>query len=148
MANYYPPVGFHFKVEVLGIDRDEQDIRFTDVGGLGFELSTSEVAEGGQNRFVQKYPGGGKYQDLVLKRGMFPDSKIIVWIKKCIENFDIEPKNIVVHLLNEEHEPLVTWNVVNAYPTKWSVSDLSASNNKVVVESIQFAYQYFSVSKE
>jgi phage tail-like protein len=48
--------------------------------------------------------------------------------------------------LNEKHEPLVTWNVVNAYPTKWSVSDLSASSNKVVVESIQFAYQYFSIS--
>jgi len=148
MANFYPPVGFHFKVEVLGIDRVDNDVRFTDVSGLGFELTTTEVAEGGQNRYLQKYPGRSKYQDLVLKRGMFPDSEIVVWIKKCVENFDIEPKNIVIYLLNEKHEPLVTWNVVNAYPTKWSISDLSATNNKVIVESIQFTYQYFSVSNE
>ena len=146
MANFYPPVGFHFKVEVLGIDRAEHDVRFTDVAGLGFELTTTEVAEGGQNRYVQKYPGNGKYQDLVLKRGMFPDSKIVDWIRECIEDFEIEPRNIVIHLLNEKHEPLVTWNVVNAYPTRWSISDLSATSNQVVVESIQFAYQYFSVS--
>ena len=148
MANFYPPVGFHLKVEVLGNDRADHDVRFTDVSGLGLELTTTEVAEGGQNRFLQKYPGRSKYQDLVLKRGMFPDSNIVVWIKKCVEDFDIEPKNIVIYLLNEKHQPLVTWNVVNAYPTKWSISDLSATNNKVVVESIQFTYQYFSVSNE
>jgi phage tail-like protein len=148
MANFYPPVGFHFRVEVQGVERAEDDIRFTDVSGLSAELSTQEVAEGGQNRFQQKYPVRSKYRDLVLKRGMFPKSKIVDWIKQCIEDFDIEPKDIVVTLLNEEHQPLVTWNVVRAYPTKWSVSDLSASSNRIVVESIQFAYQYFSVNAE
>ena len=34
MAGYYPPVGFHFKVEVLGLPPNDNDVRFTDVGGL------------------------------------------------------------------------------------------------------------------
>lgn len=147
MANYFPPVGFHFKVEVLGISPNDNDVRFTEVGGLNVELSTEEIAEGGQNRFLQKYPVRTKHTDLVLKRGMLTSSEIIKWLRECIEDFIITPKNIDIKLLNEEHQPLLTWHVVNAYPTKWTVSDLSASNNSVVVETLQFFYQYFSVDK-
>ena len=145
MANFYPPVGFHFKVEILGIDPDDNDVRFADVGGLTAEMTTQEIAEGGQNRFLQKFPVRAKHPELVLKRGMFTNSKVTQWIRQCIEDFDIEPHNIDVMLLNEEHEPLMTWHVITAYPVKWVVSDLSANNNSVVVETLQFFYQYFSV---
>lgn len=145
MATFYPPVGFHFRVEVLGIDPDDNDVRFADVGGLTAEMTTQEIAEGGQNRFLQKFPVRTKYPELVLKRGMFVSSKITDWIRKSIDDFVIEPHNIDVMLLNEEHEPLMTWHVINAYPTKWVVSDLSATNNAVVIETLQFFYQYFSV---
>ena len=147
MANYFPPVGFHFKVEVLGLSPNDNDVRFTDVSGLSMEMATEEIAEGGQNRFLQKYPVRAKHSDLILKRGMFTDSEITKWVRECIEDFAITPKNIDVKLLDEEHQPLVTWHIVNAYPTKWSISDLAASNNSVVVESLQFFYQYFSVDK-
>src|SRR5262245_60281327 len=70
MAGYYPPVGFHFRVDVLGLPPNEHDNRFTDVSGLSVELSGEEVAEGGENRFVQKYPTRAKYPELVLKRGL------------------------------------------------------------------------------
>jgi len=53
MTVYYPPVGFHFKVEVLGLPPNDFDVRFTEVSGLSVELATEEVAEGGENRFVQ-----------------------------------------------------------------------------------------------
>ncbi len=145
MANYYPPVSFHFMVEVLGLSANRHDVRFTEVSGLAVDLETEEVVEGGENRFVQKYPVRAKYPELVLKRGLLADSAIIAWVRSCIEDFRIEPKNIVVMLLNEEHQPLVTWHLVNAYPTKWSVSDLNASSNTVTIESMQFFYQYFTV---
>ena len=147
MAIFYPPVGFHFRVEVLGIDPDDNDVRFADVSGLSAEITTQEIAEGGENRFLQKFPVRSKYPELVLKRGMFVSSKITDWIRNSIEDFVIEPHNIDVMLLNEEHEPLMTWHVINAYPTKWVVSDLSATNNAVVVETLQFFYQYFSVDR-
>ena len=54
---YTPPVGFHFKVEVLGLPRAvDDDVRFTEVSGLSFEVTTEEVPEGGENRFIQRYP--------------------------------------------------------------------------------------------
>lgn len=147
MASYYPPPGFHFKVEVLGGPPSDQDVRFTDVSGLAAELTSEEVAEGGQNRFVQKFPTRAKYPELVLKRGLLVNSEIVKWIRECIEDFKIQPRNIDVKLLNPEHQPLLTWHVFHAYPTKWAVSDFSAANNAIVVETLQFFYQYFTVDK-
>ena len=147
MANYYPPVGFHFKVEVLGLTSKDLDMRFTEVSGLSVEMGTEEVAEGGENRFVQKYPVRAKYPELVLKRGLVVDSVVMDWLRECIEDFEIKPMNVDIKLLNEEHQPLVTWHVINAYPTKWAVSDLNASNNAVMIESMQFFYQYFRMDR-
>ncbi|NQD38316.1 phage tail protein [Permianibacter sp. IMCC34836] len=144
MAIYYPPVGFHFKVEVAGIPPDGNDVRFSEISGLSVELATEEVAEGGENRFVQKYPNRAKYPELVLKRGLLLKSEIWNWVRDNIEKDVLSPRNIVVKLLNENHDPLLTWTVVNAFPTKWAVSDLNASSNAVVVESLQFYYQYFT----
>lgn len=147
MSNYYPPVGFHFKVEVLGLPPNDHDVRFTEVSGLSAELATEEIAEGGENRFLQKYPIRTKYPELVLKRGLLLNSEILNWIQQCIEDLQIRPKNIDVKLLNENHQPLITWHLANAYPTKWSVSDFNATGNAVVIESLQFFYQYFTVDK-
>ena len=99
---------------------------------------TEEIVEGGENRFIQKFPTQTKYPELILKRGLLRNSEVVKWIRKCVEELKIEPKSIDIKLLNEEHEPLLTWHVVNAYPTKWAVSDLNASSNEVVVESLQF----------
>jgi phage tail-like protein len=147
MANYYPPVGFHFRVEVLDISSTGNDMRFTEVSGLSVELAVEEVPEGGENRFVQKFPIGTRYSELSLKRGLLVNSGISDWIMRCINDFNIQPKNVDVILLNESHEPLITWHLVNAYPTKWSVSDFNAVNNAVVIESLQLYYQYFTVDK-
>jgi phage tail-like protein len=147
MPNYYPPVGFHFKVEVLGLPPSENDVRFTEVSGLSVEMGTEELAEGGENRFVQKYPLRAKYPELTLKRGLLVSSEVVNWIRRCIEDYQIEPKNIDVKLLNEEHQPLLTWHVIGAYPTKWTVSDLNATNNAIVTETLQLFYQYFTTDR-
>jgi len=147
VANYVPPVGFHFRVEVLGLSPNDSDIRFSDVSGLSTELSTEEVAEGGENRFLQKYPVQTKYTDLVLKRGLLKSSKVTEWIEECIQQLNITPKNIDIMLLDEDHAPLMAWHLVNAYPVKWAVSDFSARNNAIVVETLQLYYQYFKVDR-
>lgn len=147
MALYRPPVGFHFRVEVLGLPSGENEARFTEVGGLAAELTTEEVPEGGENRFVQRYPVRAKYPDLVCKRGLLVRSGVWDWVKGAIDNLVVAPKDIDVALLNDQHEPLVTWHVRGAWPLKWAVSDLNASANAVVVETLTFAYQSFAVDK-
>lgn len=140
---FTPPLGFHFKVEVQGLTPVADDLRFTEVGGLSIEVATEEVPEGGENRHVQRYPGRAKYGDLVLKRGLLSRSKVWQWAQDCIENLDIVPHDVDVTLLNAEHEPLVTWHVVGAYPVKWSLSDLNATSNAFVVETLTLASRHF-----
>jgi phage tail-like protein len=140
---FTPPLGFHFRVEVQGLTPVADDLRFIEVGGLSIEVATEEVPEGGENRFVQRYPGRAKYGDLVLKRGLLTRSEVWKWAQGCIEDLDIVPHDVDVTLLNAEHEPLVTWHVVGAYPVKWSLSDLNATSNAFVVETLTLAYRHF-----
>lgn len=144
MASYYPPVGFHFKIEILGFS-DDSEMRFSEASGLSVEVGTEEVAEGGENRFIQKYPTRTKFPELVLKRGLLVGSDVQTWISECIEDKSITLHDIDVKLLNDAHEPLMTWHLVNAYPTKWGVSDLNALNSALVIENLQFYYQYFTI---
>ncbi len=143
----YPPVGFHFRVEfdVPGIK--ENDFRFREVSGLSVELDDVTHVEGGENGFVHRLPGRAKYPDLSLKRGLVRDSALTDWCRRALYDFDFAPTTVWVSLLNEEHEPLRTYTVVNAYPRNWSVSDFNAEASDVVIESLGLAYQYFRESE-
>jgi phage tail-like protein len=143
-GGYYPPVGFHFKVEFVGIGNDN-DIRFQSVSGLTIEYDTESFKEGGENRFEHKLPVRTKYADLSLKRGMLTDSKVIEWCLKAFEAREFKPVTVNVSLLNEKHTAIKRWEVVDAWPKKWAVSDLNAQENSIVVETLDLAYKYFKV---
>jgi phage tail-like protein len=142
--SYYPPVAFHFKVEI-GLDSlHENDVRFQEVSGLSRELGVEQVAEGGENRFEHRLPARGKFGNLVLKRGLLTESGVITWIKNAIENFEFKPADVLVTLLDEEHKPLASWSFVAAWPVKWSLGAFDAKKNEVVVETLELAYRYFT----
>jgi phage tail-like protein len=144
-GGYYPPVGFHFKVEFLNLGNDN---RFQSVSGLTVEFDTESFKEGGENRFEHKLPVRSKYPDLSLKRGMLTDSKVVDWVKGILQDRDFinnKPVEIQVSLLNEKHEPLRTWHVYNCWPKKWSLSDFSAQDNAVVIETLDFNYNFFKI---
>ncbi len=146
MAIYYPPVGFHFKVEFQGIPGlKSQDAFFQEVTGLSRELEVETIKSGGENRFSYKLPTRGQYPNLVLKRGLFLDSGILGWVNDAIVNLDISPATVLVTLLNEKHQPLQTYQCVNAWPQKWSVDAFNAQESKIVVETMELVYQYFTI---
>lgn len=143
MASYYPPVGFHFNVEFPGIGSGDKDMRFQEVSGLTAEMGTDPLAVGGENRFSYKLPTRATYGNLILKRGMLTDSGLIKWFRDTIENFEFKPVDINVHLLNEKHEVLTAWKVLQAYPVKWVISNFNSTGNELAVETIELAYQFF-----
>ena len=145
-GGYYPPVGFHFKVEFINIGNDN-DTRFQSVSGLNMESDIETIKEGGQNLFEHKLPGRSKFSDLTLKRGLLLDSEVINWIKNALYNREYELVDMNISLLNNEHQPLLTWQVFRAWPKKWNVSDLNASENSIMVETMEIVYRYFKVQK-
>lgn len=143
MPAAYPPAGFHFVVNFGLSGATGDDSRFQEVTGIEAELETISHKEGGENRFSYTLPVRGRYANLVLKRGLITNSKVVEWCRNAIENLDIDPVSIQVSLLNENHEPLQTWNFINAWPKKWSISGLNAMENRLVIESMEIVYQYF-----
>ena len=143
MAVYYPPAGFHFAVDFELEQKTDGDQRFQEVSGLSRELNTQELKEGGENRYSYHLPNKVTYPNLVLKRGLLTSSGILSWIKGSLENFKVKPVNLTVTLLNEKHQPLAKWYIVNAYPVKWNISSLKADENAVVIETLELKYQRF-----
>lgn len=143
-SDLYPPVGFHFKVEfhLAGASGQSREMRFQEVSGLKKELAVEEFKEGGENRFSHRLPAPAKYPNLVLKRGVLLNSKLLDWCFDAIDNFSFTPIDITVTLLNEEHCPLLAWDFIKAYPLKWSTSDFKAQDNSILIETLELAYQY------
>lgn len=144
MTDYYPPWGFYYKVE-FDISKNKNDVRFQTVSGLTVEYDMEEYKEGGENRFTHKLPVRTKYADMVLKRGMLTDSTIIEWFLDAFRNREFVPANVNVILMNEKSEPLRTWKVAHAIPKKWTVSDLNANENALVIETMELSYRYFTI---
>lgn len=144
--NYYPPVGFHFRVEFEGIEGAEKgsvDTNFQEVSGLTVELEVEKFQEGGVNDYQHPLPKPIKYPNLVLKRGLLVDSQLVEWLRNATENFVIEPKDLRVTLLNEKAEPLLSWSFTNAWPIKWEISGFNAQDNSIVAETIELTYKKF-----
>jgi phage tail-like protein len=143
MDHWFPPVAFHFRVGFDLPGFSEKDARFQEVTGLSVELGVEELVEGGENRFIHRLPTRPKYGNLILKRGFLDDSDLAQWLKDGIENFQFTPVDVLVTLLNEEHEPLAGWSYVGAWPVKWAVSELKAQENTLVIETLELSYKYF-----
>jgi len=143
-VSYYPPVGFHFRVEFGSISPDGADIRFQSVSGINASVPNSEsYAEGGENRFTHRLPVRASYENLVLKRGMLVGSELIGWFRDALEGFIFKPQKITVWLLNADHKALETWEFYNAWPTKWNIDGFDAEKGAIVIETVEFSYQYF-----
>ena len=54
-------------------------------------------------------------------------------------------RDLVISLLNENHEPVMTWKAVNAFPVKVEGPGLKATGNEVAVESIEVAHEGLTI---
>jgi phage tail-like protein len=149
----FPPLGYYFSVEILGAQTSAQEAGFQQVKGLGAEMETELIYEGGENRFGHKVPKAVKFQgNLELQRGLITSASMFGdW---CLDhlasglNSKIVLKDLVVHLLDSNAKfptPIMTWAIARAYPVKWDVGQLDARKSEIVVESLSIAYAYFTI---
>jgi phage tail-like protein len=138
-----PPLGFRFGVFFFagGIVPNPLDILFQRVSGLTATVSTTTVEEGGQNLYTQRLPEKIQYDNLVLERGVVVGSPLVTEFNVAMSLFKFSPSNVLVTLLNEAGIPISAWLFLKAYPVRWSVSDLDATANSVVIETMELAYQ-------
>ena len=148
------PYGFIFSVEILGISVSGIEAGFQEVSGINASMKFDSITEGGENRFVHKVPARVSFDsNLELKRGlMVADSPFGKWCRDHLSSGlnavsvgkKIQTRDIIVHLLDSDQKPLMSWQFVRAYPVKWEVTGLNAKQSDIAVESIHLAYQYFT----
>ena len=133
---------FFFKVFFVSDDFVADPIGFSDVSGLSVELQTEEVFEGGGNTYAYRLPKQAKPKNLVLKRALNPvPPNVIDWARDCVEKCSIRPLTVVISLEDASEQQLKTWNVMNAYAVKLSVSDFNANKSEVVIETLELTCQ-------
>jgi phage tail-like protein len=137
MAAKYPLPKFHFRVEWGG-----SKIGFTEVTGLNIENELIEYRDGSSPEYHKiKMPGLQKYGNVTLKRGMFNgDNEFYQWLN-TVSLSKIEQRDVLISLLNENHEPVWMWRLKNAWPTKVTAPDLKSDANEVAVETIELAHE-------
>jgi phage tail-like protein len=136
MANYPIPV-FHFRVTW-----GSTDIPFSEVSGLTQEVQLIEYRDGSSPDYsTVKMPGLHKYNNITMKRGILKgDNAFFTWLNTVKLN-TIDRKDLTISLLNENHEPVMTWKAHNAFPVKVEGPGLKSSGNEVAVESIELAHE-------
>ncbi len=144
MVDNYPLSKFHFSLNWRGTK-----IAFTEVSGLDVETEIIEYREGSSPEYSKvKMPGMQKFSNITLKRGVFKsDNEYFEWWNTVKLN-TIERSDIIISLLNEEHEPVMTWKIKNAWPTKIQSTDLKADGNEVAIETMEVAHEGLTVENE
>ena len=133
----YPLPKFHFQCEWGGAR-----LGFSEISGLDVETEPIEYRDGIMPEYSKiKMPGMQKYSNITLKRGSFlSDNEFYDWWNTVQLN-TIERRDLVISLLNESHEPVITWKVKNAWPIKVQSTDLKADGNEVAIETMEIAHE-------
>jgi len=141
-SEIWPIPAFYFSV-VFG--SNNTDTAFQEVSGIGSEIETEPLIEGGENRFIYQLPKSVKHSNLILKRGVATlDSALVKWCQTFFNhdfNKTLEPKSLLVHLLDEKGQPLRSWSFSNAYPVKWKMDTFNSTKNEAAIEEIELCYQ-------
>ncbi|MEI9852778.1 MAG: phage tail protein [Sphingomonas sp.] len=94
---------------------------FTKVRGLTRETKVETFREGGVNDHEHKLASLTSYVNLGLERGL-ADPTLYAWHQAVVEGM-VKRAVLTVTLRDAEGRTAWSWNVLNAYPVKWTVSD-------------------------
>ncbi len=115
---------------------------FSDVSGLGFEVSYSEYRNGNERvNTVRKVPNTFKNDDITLKRGLVGSDDLFAWLKGVREG-TADPRNVTITLLDEARNSVATFVLQNAQPKKWSGPTLAAKGGgEVSMEELHLVHE-------
>lgn len=138
-----PLTAYHFIVTWGGMNTT-----FSEVSGLNVENEVIEYRHGNSpTQLSIKMPGLRKYSNIILKRGILKgDTEFYKWINTINLN-KVEKRNISISLLDENHQPVMSWKVRNAWPCKISGPHLKADGSEVAMETIELAHEGLEIEE-
>jgi phage tail-like protein len=149
----YPTPVFFFDVTFTKADGffkkfKAEDIKmgFSEITGLTQEIQVIEYRHGMMKEPApMKKPGLKKYNNVILKRGiMNGDIDFYTWFSNY--NWQEEDRiDLTITLNNENHDPVMLWNLTSVFPVKIEGAQLKANGNEIAIESLELAVEKIEV---
>jgi phage tail-like protein len=138
IKNSYPLPVYNYKVEISGVA-----VAFTEVSGLTIEHDTTTYVEsltvnGISGTRTLYMPAQKKPVTITLKKGVIVATSVATlykWISQITIN-QIEKKDVYVRLCDETGNAVISWKVINAFPTKLDAPTFDAKSNDAAIESL------------
>lgn len=131
-----PLPAYKFWIEIESIVVAE----FEECSGIRLERDFDKVEEGGVNDHVHILPGRNKYSNIVLKRGMMLGNELWSWYQEGLYDTKVKRVNFSILLRDVAGEVAKRWNVINGFPLKWEVNQLTSDSNKYAIETLEIAH--------
>ncbi len=127
---------YHFQVEWGGASID-----FSEVSGLNVYVDIVEYNDGtSPDRTPRKLPGRTHFSNVTLKRGVIKgDNELFTWMMNSSANKP-ERRDILIKLLDEDHQPVVVWKIRNAFPVRYASPVLIAGSSEAAIEELEIAH--------
>ena len=139
----YPLPVYNYRVEI-GDDGGTEAVAFSEVSGLTIAYETTTYAEsptesGSPGPRTLYMPAQAQAPTITLKKGIVPQVSIKAlydWIKTVQVN-QVEKKDLFIRLCDEKGEAVVSWKVINSFPTKLDAPTFEATSNDVAIETME-----------
>ncbi len=145
MPDRQVPYGtFNFIVKFNG---SEELGGFSDVSGLGSEITMAEYRDGNEREnHVRKIPGIHKVGDVTLKRGIINSGLLWAWIRETRTTGFAAKRQVSVTLLDESRTPVQTWLLQGCAPMKYTGPTLAGKGGTdVAMEELVLSVEGFEI---
>ena len=132
----YPYGKFRYRVEIDGLDAGG----FSEVTGFDASIDVMEYREGDMVQTPYKIPGLKKYGNITLKKGLTDSLVMYEWLITGVDG-PVDRKTITITSLDESEQPVASWQVLNAWPVKYTAPDFNATSSEVAIETVEIAHE-------
>jgi phage tail-like protein len=113
---------------------------FSSCSGLQMETEVLDFIEGGVNSHTWKFATRSKQTNLTLKRGIV--NKVLWDWYYDITVGKMKFQNVTVAVMDSAGaQPVIEFQLLQAFPVKWIGPELDAAQNNVAVETLELAHQ-------
>jgi len=111
---------------------------WTNVSGLALEIGVIEktYTDKTGKRYTSKAAGSTSYGEINMKRNLSTDKGFWDWIKEIRDGKTAFRHSGSIVLYSTDAKEIGRWTFDNAWPSKWSATDLDAGSDDVVVEEV------------
>ena len=103
-------------------------------------MQVEDYPEGGENRFVHKFPTRMTYSNLILKRGVSFSEDLWNWHFDYVQGKGKRRDGLII-LRSELHIPVKVWIFKRGLPLKWTGPTFNASQSAVAIESLDIVHE-------